>query len=118
MPNRSLITQDIHGNPLFAESQYIANAAQIGSVGRNIAASGFTVGGSYVVLDAGLTYRTVLSIYNNGSEVLFIGPSGNGTSHMYPVATGGQIALNITSGVTVYAITAGSDTDVRIIEIG
>lgn len=116
--SRSVITPDIHGEPLFAESQYVANANEVGSVGRGIASSGLTVGGSYVELTAGLSYRTAVSIYNSGAQLLFVGPSGNGVAHMYPVTTGNQISFSVTSGVRVYGLTEGSNTNVRVVEIG
>lgn len=118
-PSRSVRTENIEGDLMHAEADYIANAADVGSVGRGVASSGFTVGGSYVDLYAGLTYRRVLAINNNGADTLFVGPSGNGIANMYPIAgSGGQISLNVTSGVRIYGITDGTNTDVRIIEIG
>jgi len=117
--NRSVIGADIHGRKLFSEAQYIANAAEVGSVGRGVASSGFSVSGDYVELTAGLTYRTSLAINNQGADTVFIGPSGNGIANMYPIAgSGGQMAVNVTSGVSVYALTDGTTTNVRILEIG
>ena len=116
--SRSVIGPDIHGESVFAEIQYVANAAEVGSVGRGIATSGYSVSGAYVELNAGLTYRTAISVYNSGAQLLFVGPSGNGVANMYPVATGNQISLNVTSGVKLYALTEGTSTNVRIVEIG
>ena len=117
--SRAIIGPDIHGEPLMSEAQYIANAADVGSVGRGIAASGFSVSGNYVEMNAELTFRTVLAIQNYGNDTLFIGPSGNGIANMYPVAgSGGQISLNVTSGVRIYAVTDGTAVDARVIEIG
>ena len=117
--NRAVVGPDIHGDSLFSEAQYIANAAEIGSMGRGMAASGFDVAGSYVELDAGLALRKVIAINNQGADVLFVGPSGNGILNMYPVAgSGAQVSFNITSGVKIYAITDGTTVNVRIIELG
>ena len=116
---RHIVGKDIKGETLMSEASYVANAAEVGSVGRGIMASGFTIGGTAVLLDAGLTYRTVLAIYNNGADTLFIGPENNTVANMYPVpGSGGQMALNVTSGVLVYGKTDGTSTNVRIIEIG
>ena len=88
-------------------------------MGRGMAASGFDVAGSYVELDAGLALRKVIAINNQGADVLFVGPSGNGILNMYPVAgSGAQVSFNITSGVKIYAITDGTTVNVRIIELG
>jgi len=121
--NREVIVSDIHGEPIFGNSQYVANAAEVGSLGRGIATSGFTVGsGAFTELQAGLTYRKVLTIQNYGSDVVFIGPSGAlpaAISYLYPLAgSGGQIAFNVTSGVKVYGVTDGTSVDVRVLEIG
>lgn len=116
---RSLVGPDIHGEPLFSEAQYIANAAEVGSVGRGMACSGFDVSGVYVEMNAGLTYRTSLAINNQGADTVFVGPTGNGIANMYPIAgSGGQMNLNVTSGITVWALTDGTITNVRVIEIG
>jgi hypothetical protein len=117
--SRSITGPGIHGEPLFSEAQYIANAAEVGSVGRGIATSGYDVAGSYVELSGGLTYRTSMAINNQGADTVYIGPSGAGIAGMYPIAgSGGQINLNVTSGVRVYGITDGTSTNVRVMEIG
>lgn len=117
--SRSVITPDIHGEPLFAESQYVANANEVGSVGRGVASSGLTASSTYIELTAGLAYRTVLAIMNYGGDYVFVGPSGNGIANMYPIAgSGGQISFNVTSGVKIYALTDGTSVNVRVIEIG
>ena len=118
-PSRALVTTDLHGETLFSESQYVANAADVGSMGRGVATSGFSVSGDYVQMDAGLTFRKVIAINNQGADVLFVGPSGNGIANMYPVAgSGAQVSFNVTSGVKIYAITDGTTVNVRVIEIG
>jgi hypothetical protein len=118
-PNRAVVGPDIHGETLFAEAQYIQNAAEIGSMGRGIASSGFTVSGDYVEMTAGLTLRKVIAFNNQGADTVYFGPSGNGVDNMYPVAgSGGQLSFNVTSGVQVFALTDGTSTNVRVIEIG
>ena len=119
-PNRAVVGPDINGEVLFAEAQHIANAADVGSMGRGTAVSGFTVGGTAVELTAGLPYRKVIAINNQGADTVFLGPnSGEAITSMYPVAgSGGQISFNVTSGVSIWGITDGTNTDIRIIEIG
>jgi hypothetical protein len=114
---RQVITRDIEGEQIYAEGVYVANATEVGSLGGDVASSGLDVSGVYVELNAGLTTRKVLAIANEGAVVTYIGPSGNGTDNMYPIATGSQIALNATSGVQIYAITTGTSADVRILEL-
>ena len=116
---RAVVGPDIHGENLFSEANYVANAAEVGSMGRGIASSGFAVAGSYVEMDAGLTFRKVLAINNQGADTVFVGPSGNGIANMFPIAgSGGQISFNVTSGVQIFAITDGTTTNIRLIEIG
>ena len=118
--SRAIIGRDIHGDLLFSEAQYIANAADVGSMGRGMAVSGFTVGGTAVELTAGLAHRKVIAINNQGADTAFIGPnSGEVITSMYPLAgSGGAISFNVTSGIAVWAMTDGTNTDIRIIEIG
>jgi hypothetical protein len=114
---RQVIASNIEGEQMYAEGVYVANATEVGSLGGGIASSGLTASTSYVELTAGLSSRKVIAIANEGSVVVYIGPSGNGTDDMYPVATGSQISLNATSGVQIYALTAASTADVRILEM-
>jgi hypothetical protein len=102
-----------------SESQYVANAADVGSMGRGLATSGLSVSGDYVEVSAGLTYRKVVAVNNQGDDTVYLGPSGNGIANMYPIAgSGGQISFNVTSGVQIYALTDGTTVNIRIIEIG
>ena len=115
--NRHVVGPDIHGEQLFSEAQYVANAADVGSMGIGVATSGFaSLGTSEVELTAN-SNRRVLAINNNGNNILYIGPSGISTASMYPVAANSQMSLNITSGIRLYGKTAASTTDIRIIEL-
>ena len=117
---RAIVGPDIHGRALFSEAQYIANAADVGSMGRGFAVSGFTVGGSAVEMTAGLPHRKVIAINNQGADTVFLGPnSGETITNMWPiVGSGGQISFNVTSGISIWAITDGTNTNIRVIEIG
>ena len=118
-PSRAVTGPDMHGENMFSEAQYIVNAADVGSMGRGMATSGLSVSGSYVEVSAGLTYRKTIAVYNDGADTVFLGPSGNGIANMYPIAgSGGQISFNVTSGVQVYALTDGTVTNIRVMEIG
>ena len=115
--NRALLTKDLDGNALHANAEYVANPQDVGSLGQNIATSGFSsVSTSEVELTAGID-RRVVAILNNGNVELFVGPSGVDTANMYPVPTGQQISFNATSGIRIYGKTAGGSTDVRIVEL-
>ena len=116
--HRQVIARDIEGEQRYAQSVYVTNATDVNSMGGDIAASGLTASTSYIELTAGLSTRKVVAIANEGSVVVYIGPSGNGTDLMYPVATGSQISLNATSGIQIYALTASSNADVRVLEMG
>jgi len=118
-PSRAIIGPDIHGEPLFSEATHLANAADVGSMGRGMASSGLTVSGDYVDLTAGLSLRKVLAINNQGADTLFVGPENNGIANMYPIpGSGGQISFNVTSGIQIFGVTDGTSTNVRVIEIG
>ena len=115
--SRAVLAKDLDGNKLHAEAQYAANPQDIGSMGQAVATSGFAaVGTTDVELTAGID-RRVIAITNNGTNILFVGPSGVAVANAYPVPTGGQISFNATSGVRLYGKTASSTTDVRIIEL-
>lgn len=116
--SRQVITKTIEGENIHSEAAYVANANEVGSLGGDIASSGLTASTSYVELTAGLATRKVLAVANEGGVIVYIGPSGNGTANMYPVATGAQISLNATSGIQIFALTASSTADVRVIELG
>jgi hypothetical protein len=118
-PSRHILSSDIHGETLHSEAQYIANAADVGSMGQGMATSGLAVSGDYVEITAGLAIRKSVAVYNDGADTVFLGPSGNGIANMYPVAgSGGQISFNVTSGVAVYGVTDGTATNIRVMEIG
>lgn len=115
--SRAVLTKDLDGNPLHANADYVANPQDVGSLGQNMATSGFSsVGTSEVELTAGLD-RRVIAIYNRGSVEVFVGPSGISTDNMYPVSATGQVSFNATSGIRIYAKTASSTTEIRIVEL-
>jgi hypothetical protein len=118
-PSREVVAKDIHGETLFANAEYVANADEVGSVGRGFASSGISVSGVVVELTAELTFRKSMAINNQGSDTLFVGPSGNSLANLYPVAgSGGQISFNATSGARIYGLTDGTIVDVRVLEMG
>lgn len=115
--SRAVLTKDLHGSDLHANADYVANPQDVGSLGQGVATSGYSaVGITETELTAGLD-RRVVAIYNNGSVILYVGPSGITTANMYPVPTGGQISFNATSGIRIYGKTAASTTDVRVVEL-
>ena len=116
--NRHIVGPDINGETLMSEAQYVANAADVGSMGRDVATSGLTASTTLIELTAELDYRKVLAVANEGSVPVYVGPSGITAANMYPIPTGSQISFNVTSGVRIYAITTSSTANVRIMEIG
>lgn len=115
--NRHVLTRDLNGNDLHANADYVANPQDVGSLGRGVATSGFSaVGTSETELTAGID-RRVIAIMNNGTNILYVGPSGVPVANMYPIPTGSQISFNATSGIRMYGKTQAATTDVRIIEL-
>ncbi len=115
--SRAVLTKDLDGNDLHANADFVANPQDVGSLGQGIATSGYaSVGTSETELTAGLD-RRVIAINNNGSQVLFVGPSGIPVANMYPVPTGQQISFNATSGIKIYGKTSTGTTDARVVEL-
>jgi hypothetical protein len=68
-----------------------------------------------------LKYRRSISIYNNGSsasDIIYFGfdPSVT-TGDGYPIRPGCQISMDINGEIPVWAVSAGTATDVRILEL-
>ena len=115
--SRHVLAKDLNGNDLHAGADYVANPQDVGSMGQGVASSGYAaIGTTDVELTAGID-RRVIAIHNNGTVVLFVGPSGVATTNAYIVPTGSQISFNATSGIRIFGKTAASTTDVRIIEL-
>lgn len=92
-----------------------------GSAGGSGLASSLTLGAAVVKLpNVPMRYRRAISIMNNGAgnKAIYIGFSSDINSGTgWPIAAGGSISLEINAEVEVYGLTAGSDIDVRILEL-
>lgn len=78
------------------------------------------VAGVLVAADAGDTNRRSVSIYNNGTGTIYIGPAATVTVAAgsdlggFPIPAGGAMTLDRASQGTVYAIAASGSQDVRV----
>lgn len=63
------------------------------------------------------TSRISLTIVNNGSQVVYIGPRGVTTSNGIPVAANGGAYEDVTSLDAWFAVTAAGTGDLRILEV-
>lgn len=95
-------------------------------VSRKFATAGITgASGTFIEATAGLTDRTNITIYNNGSADLLIGASGAAEANLFPVPTGQSISMDLTykdqvnaSGARVFMYTAGGSTvDAKVLEL-
>ena len=73
-----------------------------------------------VLIPSTLTDRTGISILNyQGAGVLFVSEDiSKLPEQAWPVPKGGGWSLDITAGVTLYAVSSSGDLDVRIAEAG
>lgn len=109
-----------HEKHLRGTSVVVLNPEDGSAHGSGLASS-LTLGTLAIKLPSvGMPYRRAMSIMNNdgSNKVIYIGfdpslNSGNG----WPIAAGGSISLEINAEVVVYGITAGSNIDVRILEL-
>lgn len=89
------------------------------SVSIGLRTSAVTVTTSATPLPANpLEYRRALVVHNNSGNTIFLGDSSVTTSTGLPLAAGEKIAFDIQNNpnVVVYGV-AGTDTDVRIMEL-
>lgn len=90
----------------------------IAPAGIGIEDTAVTVGTSATQLPGtALDKRRTLLIYNNGSAIIYIGPSGVTTSSGFPMAVGSALALSVAEGVAVYAISGSASQNVRVLEL-
>lgn len=68
---------------------------------------------------ANLLNRINVLIYNDGANTIFVGPAGvttAGATKGIPVAPASSLSLNVTSGVTLYAISTVAGNSVVVME--
>jgi hypothetical protein len=82
--------------------------------GSTLASSAVTVTTTATQLCAAATDRYSVGIYNNGSVVIYVGPSAVTTASGFPVAAGGALFLDSATEAAVFAIAASSTADVRV----
>jgi hypothetical protein len=84
---------------------------------RILRQSKVNVTGSPTALPAtALANRMSFILFNNSADIIYIGNSSVGVADGFPVYPHAGFSITIEDGVTVYAISAGTSSDVRIIE--
>jgi len=101
-----------------AKLQYHPKRRVFNAANEAIRATSVTVGTTATKLPATpLSGREVLSIYNNSSNIVYIGHSAVTTSTGRPLpASGGAIDLDVSDKLDVYGISTAS-SNVRILEL-
>lgn len=103
-----------------AMAVHVVNWEDVNAV-QEIRASGYDVVETLTALPSGeypLAGRRAIAVYNNGSNVVYVGPSGIDSTTGYPVAAGTEKAFALASNLEIYAIAGvGTSVNVRILEI-
>ena len=60
--------------------------------------------------------RKTLMIFNNSSNIIYIGNSSVAAADGYPIYPRGSMNIQIEDGVDLYAISAGAASDIRLVE--
>ncbi len=79
-----------------------------------ITATAVTVGTSEVLLFAADADGSEVSVYNNGAETVFIGPSGLTSASGFPVPAGGSGVAVLAASDKLYAVSGTAGQDVRL----
>jgi len=66
-----------------------------------------------------MALRRTMALFNvDDTETIYIGDAGVTAAQGYPIIPGGQLHIDVSDDVDVFAITAAGVADVRILEIG
>lgn len=83
--------------------------------GATLASTAVSVTTSATQLLAASSTRRSVGIYNNGTQIVYVGASGVTTSAGFPVSAGGSLFLDKAAAAAVYAISASGTQNVRVI---
>jgi hypothetical protein len=83
---------------------------------RELIQENITVGTNAVLLGGNVEGRTVLCIFNNGFDAIYVGDSGVTTTNGFPLLPASYMIIDVTDEIEVYA-RAGSNQNVRIMEL-
>jgi hypothetical protein len=104
--------------PVVIASDQSAVAVTPASLAVAVAVAAVTVGTSAAALPASaLANRRTVTVYNNGSATIFLGPSGVLTTTGLPVTAGSAFSLDLAAGVVLYGISGSAGQDVRVLEV-
>jgi len=103
-----------------AHAVHVVNWEDTAAV-HEIRTSGLDIVDNATILPSGtdaLDGRRVIAIYNNGSDTLYVGPSGVTENTGYPVVAAQEKAFAIAGNLSIYAIAAaGTSINIRIMEM-
>jgi hypothetical protein len=96
----------------------VANSIDIddGLANTALAAEAAAVSTSAALVGSVLSSRKYLSIYNNGSKAVYIGPSGVSSVTGFPLFPGSILETRIGAAVAVHAVAASGTQDVRLLQ--
>ena len=86
-------------------------------ISSELVASTTTISTTAVVIPAtAQTNRRTMLVFNNGSNIVYIGGSTVTASAGYPLQPGQEKGFDISSGLVMYGITSSGSSDVRTLE--
>lgn len=86
-------------------------------ISGRIVTSTTTVGTTAVPIPAtARTGRRAIMVYNNGSNIVYLGNSAITTSIGYPLTAGAEKSFDLSDEVVLYGRTASGSSDVRSME--
>lgn len=79
--------------------------------------SNVSLGGTATIIPTtALSGRHLVYIFNNSNDIIYIGASDVTTSNGYPIYPHGQFVFQIDENIDIYGISAGTNSDIRILE--
>jgi len=87
-------------------------------VGSAFKATALTVNGgtAQALPNSGLSGRMFVTVYNNGTSLLYLGHPGVTTTNGFPLGAGESINIDLNDSTDIYGISNGTDLNVRTLE--
>lgn len=82
-----------------------------------LAASSSVTTTSAAVLASQLSDRKYLTVYNNGSKMVYVGQSGVSTSNGFPLPPGSLLEMRLGPAVSLHAVAQAGTQDVRSLQL-
>ena len=83
---------------------------------KNPKSSNIVLGSAVPLPASALSGRILLIIFNNSTDIIYIGGSDVSTSNGYPIYPHSSLSLTVEDTAVVYGVSAGATSDVRLLE--